>query len=117
MIATPIAINVPLRTDEDGAIRVAGTRVLLEVVISAHLRGDTPEQIVEGFPTLKLADVYTVIAYYLSHRDEVDEYIQQVEREGERIRQDVEASYTPEQKARTEHFRALLDQKRREQDS
>jgi hypothetical protein len=53
--------------------------------------------------------VYAVIAYYLSHRDEVDEYIQQVEREDERIRQEVEASYTSEQKARTEHFRALLD--------
>lgn len=117
MISPPPPLSVPLRTEDDGTIRIGDTRVLLEVVIGAHLRGDTPEQIVAGFPTLKLADVYAVIAYYLSHRDEVDEYIQQVEREGERIRQEVEANYTPEQKARTEYFRALLDQKRREQDS
>jgi uncharacterized protein (DUF433 family) len=95
MMETPTAVDVPLIRDKDGAIRVGGTRVLLEVLIAAHQRGDPPEKIVASFPTLKLADVYAVIAYYLSHRDEVDEYIQEVDEEGERIQQEWEARQAP----------------------
>ena len=34
----PMALEVPLKIEENGAIRVEGTRVLLEVVIAAHQR-------------------------------------------------------------------------------
>jgi uncharacterized protein (DUF433 family) len=91
MISTPIIIAVPLRTDQDGVIRVGNTRVTLEVVIAAHLRGDTSEQIVEGFDVLKIEDVYAVITYYLNNRDEVDEYIRQVDSAGEETRRKFEA--------------------------
>ncbi len=91
MISTPITIPVPLRTDQDGSIRVGNTRVLLEVVIASYQRGDMPEQIVKSFDVLKVEDVYAVIAYYLSHRDEVDEYIRQVDAEAEEIRRKFEA--------------------------
>jgi uncharacterized protein (DUF433 family) len=112
MIATPVAMDVPLRTDKDGAIRIGNTRVLLEVVIGAHQRGDTPEQIVEGFPTLNLADVYAVIAYYLSHQNEVGEYIQQVEGAGEAIQRKFEA--LPSHKPLTrEMLEARLEEKKR----
>lgn len=92
MIGTPAAIDVPLQMDQDGIIRVGGTRVTLKVVIGAHRRGDTPEQIVEGFDVLKLEDVYTVIAYYLSHREEIDSYIRQADEEAEQRRQELAAN-------------------------
>ena len=115
MIELPAAVDVPLRTDEDGAIRVGGTRVLLEVVIGAYQRKDTPEQIVEAFPTLTLADVYAVIAYYLGHREIVDEYVQHVEREGEAIRSKLEA--LPSSKPLTrEMLLARLEAKKRAQE-
>jgi hypothetical protein len=38
-----------------------------------------------------LEEVYAVIAYYLQNRSEVDEYVRQVEIEGERIRREIEA--------------------------
>lgn len=34
-----------------------------------------PEQIVNDFDTLTLADVYAAISYYLQHRQEVDSYL------------------------------------------
>ncbi|MFN8448260.1 MAG: DUF433 domain-containing protein [Anaerolineae bacterium] len=86
-------IDVPIRTDEDGSIRISGTRVLLEVIIACHQQGDTPEQINEGFPTLKLSDIYAVIAYYLENREAVDAYIRQQDEAGERIRKKIEAEY------------------------
>jgi uncharacterized protein (DUF433 family) len=91
MISPPPPISVPLRADDDGTIRIGNTRVLLEIVIHAFQRGETPEGIVQAFPTLKLEDVYAVIAYYLQNRAEVDEYVRQAEAEGERIRQEIEA--------------------------
>jgi uncharacterized protein (DUF433 family) len=97
MITLPAAVEVPLREDKDGAIRVGETRVLLEVIIAAYLQGDTPEQIASNFDVLKLEAVYAVITYYLTHRDEVDDYMEQVDLAGEEIRRQLEAlpSYKP----------------------
>ena len=114
MIADAPTMVVPLRMDEHGSIRVSGTRVTLEVILARHDQGERPEDIHTGFPTVPLTDIYAVIAYYLAHRDEVDTYLKQRAEEAERIRQKIEANYTPEQKARNEYFKNLIDQKRRE---
>jgi len=117
MITTPIAMDVPLRTDENGVIRASNTRVTLHTIVGFFNQGASPEDIHEGFPTLALADIYAIIAYYLANREAVDTYIQQVDDEAERIRQEWETRYTPAQQARTEHFRKLIAQKREERDS
>ena len=116
MLETPATIDVPLRTDQDGAIRVGNTRVTLLVLIGAYNQGDTPEQIVEDFDTLKLEDVYAVIAYYLSHRAEVDRYIQQIKEMAEQRRQSHEAN-DPRAAAFNAKMRTLLDEKRRQDQS
>ena len=82
----------PIREDESGALRVGDSRVLLELVIQEFQDGAIPEAIVQQFPTLDLSDVYAVIAYYLRHRDELEDYIDQRERLAEEVRQRVEAS-------------------------
>lgn len=66
---------VPLRLEDSGAIRIGETRVLLELVIQAFQDGATPETIVQQYDTLNLADVYAVIAYYLKHHQEVEDYL------------------------------------------
>ena len=58
---------VPLVTDLDGVIRVGATRVTLDTVIAAFQEGMTAEGIVEQYPSLRLADVYSVIGYFLRH--------------------------------------------------
>ena len=85
------AISVPISKDEYGAYKVAGTRVTLDVIIAAYRQGDTPEQIHEGFPTLRLADIYAVITYYLNHQNDVDAYLRQREADAEQLQRDLEA--------------------------
>jgi uncharacterized protein (DUF433 family) len=111
MIATPIAIDVPLRIDEHGKIRVGDTRVLLELVIHAFQQGDTAEGIVDSYPTLKLPDVYTVLAYYLTHREDVNAYVRQADEAAERVQQEIEAAYPPEMVALRDRLRAVRDQR------
>jgi uncharacterized protein (DUF433 family) len=80
----------PLREDAAGALRVGDSRVLLELVIRAFQDGATPEAILQRYPTLALPDVYSVIAYYLRHRGEVEEYLARRERTAEEVRQRLE---------------------------
>ena|SRR5437588_5277932 len=64
-----------VRVDEHGVMRVADTHVMLDSIVAAFERGHSPETIRSQFPSLSLEQVYGAIAYYLSHRAEVDEYL------------------------------------------
>ncbi|HTU21595.1 MAG TPA: DUF433 domain-containing protein [Gemmataceae bacterium] len=81
---------LPLRADEHGSIRIGNTRVLLELVIHAYQAGLSAEQIAERFDTLELADIHAVLAYYLRHRSQVEDYMQRREAEAEEIQQRIE---------------------------
>lgn len=81
----------PIRFNTDGVALVGNTRVPLQTVISAFHRGDSPEQIVDSFDALTLAEVYAVIAYYLAHRQEVDTYLNQQKIEAEQTLRDLES--------------------------
>jgi uncharacterized protein (DUF433 family) len=68
------------------AYKVAGSRVSLDSVVYAFLNGQSPEGIVDSFPTLSLEQVYGAITFYLSNRDEIDAYLKQGEEEFESLR-------------------------------
>jgi uncharacterized protein (DUF433 family) len=87
------AIEIPIRTDEHGTIRIAKTRVTLDVVIARYQQGATPEQIRDSFPTLNLSDIYAVITYYLQHQTEVDAYLREQDEIAEQRRQDLESEH------------------------
>ena len=93
MVETPILEAVPLATDQDGVIRVSGTRVPLETVIGAFLDGATPEEIVLNYTTLPLADVYQVVAYYLRNKAKVDSYLERARAEEEQARNLIDARW------------------------
>jgi uncharacterized protein (DUF433 family) len=57
-------------------VRIAGTRVGLEHVLEAYRAGAAPEALAIEFPSVTLEQVHGVIAYYLRHRVEVDQYLQ-----------------------------------------
>jgi uncharacterized protein (DUF433 family) len=69
------ATPCPLLLGADGAIRVKGTAVTLELVVGAYDGGATPEQIAHHCPSLTLATIHNVISYVLSQRVEVDRYL------------------------------------------
>jgi uncharacterized protein (DUF433 family) len=98
-INTPI--TVPLYEDGHGSYRVTGTRVLLEMVIYSFEDGATPECIVQSFDTLSLVHVYAVLAWYLLHRSEVQDYLNKRAAEAEEIRRAIEAKQPDRAELRT----------------
>jgi uncharacterized protein (DUF433 family) len=85
--------TVPLTMNEAGVLCVTGTRVSLDSVLYSFNEGSTPEEIVQQYPTLNLADVYSVIAYYLQNRAEIEEYLEKREVEREELRKAIEARF------------------------
>lgn len=81
--------TIPLATDETGTIRVAGSRVTLDVLAEAWHAGATPEQIVDQFDSLKLSDVYAVITWMLRHPEDLREYLAVRNREAVHLRDEV----------------------------
>lgn len=81
---------IPLSTDADGVIRIAGTRVTLDTVIDTFMTGASPEEIAQDFPVLRLDDIYAVITYYLRHRAEVETYLRERRGRADAIRREIE---------------------------
>ena len=86
---------VPLEAAPDGVVRVGGTRVTLDTVVTAFEEGATAEEIVQQYPALALADTYAAIAYYLRHRSEVEDYLAQRRKNSRRVREQNMARFDP----------------------
>ena len=89
------AETVPLNKDANGVIRVGKTRVTLVTVITAFLQGATAEEISYQYPSLNLADVYSVIAYFLKRRATLEAYLQQRQQQSENIQRENENRFDP----------------------
>jgi uncharacterized protein (DUF433 family) len=87
--------TLPLETDADGVVRVGRTRVTLDTLVQAFIEGATAEEISQQYPVVSLADIYSVIGYYLRRRAEVDAYLQERQRQAVQIRAHNEALHDP----------------------
>jgi uncharacterized protein (DUF433 family) len=58
----------------DGEIRLAGHRIGLFHIIHYYNEGHAPEMLVGQYPTLPLALVHKIIAWYLENQTEADQY-------------------------------------------
>ena len=85
------AESPPLRRDTSGGFRVGTSRVLLELVIHAFEDGATPEAIAQRYPTATFADIYSVLAYYLRHQEEISAYLAKREHKAEEVRKRIES--------------------------
>ncbi len=96
--------------DEDG-IRLKGHRMWLEDILDLYLAGLTPDQMIdeEHFPTLTLDEVEAAVAYYHTHRVEVEAYLEQQRAEAEAREQ--LANERPS--ATALRLRAILEERRR----
>jgi uncharacterized protein (DUF433 family) len=95
MILPVTAEPLPLASDADGAVRLGSSRVTLDTVVAAFREGMTPEGIVEQYPSLQLAEVYSVIGYILGHPEEVETYLRERQRLAEAVRRENEARFDP----------------------
>jgi uncharacterized protein (DUF433 family) len=106
MVALEETISVPLTVTEQGTIRIKGSRVSLDSIIHHFKLGATAEQIVQSFPSLSLGDIYSSIAYYLTHRQEIEEYLHQQEIEADALQEQLESN--PEYQAEIAELRSRI---------
>jgi len=111
MNADSLTITVPIRTDADGTMRIANTRLILDLVLSAWLNGESPEGIVQMYDVLTVRDVYAIIAYYLDNREQLDEYLRVRRVEAAHLYEEWQSRLTPEHHAFFGRLRALKEQK------
>jgi uncharacterized protein (DUF433 family) len=90
-----MTVPIPLETDADGIVRAGGTRVTLDTIVAAFEDGATAEEIVYQYPSLNLADVYSVLGYYLQQRPEVEAYLNRRRRQADEVRKQNEARFDP----------------------
>ena len=92
MVGLEETISMPLVVTEQGTIRIKGSRVSLDSIIHHFKLGATAEQIVQSFPSLSLCDVYSSIAYYLTHRQESEEYLKEQETAADALQEQLESN-------------------------
>ena len=103
-----LTVHVPLKRLSDGSIRIGERRMLLYIVIQHYQQGYSAADIVDSFDTLKIGDVYAILAYYHQHQEEIDAYVKWIEDESEQQRLEYEAKQTPEQRESHEKLIAKL---------
>jgi hypothetical protein len=67
-----------VKRNEHG-FRVGECDISLDSVVINYQKGLSAESIQQHFPALTLEEVYGAIAFYLGHRQEVEEYLQRQE--------------------------------------
>ncbi len=95
-MSTPVLEPIPLIKTTDGVFRVGNTRVTLDTVLTSYNLGATPEEIVQQFPSLGLADVYAVVTYYLRHKAEVERYLAERRERSKAVRRENELRFPAE---------------------
>ena len=83
--------DIPLTQDDNGTIRVKGSRITIDTLVAAYLQGDTVGDIHEGFPSVSPEKIEKIISWYLANRSELDEYIRQRDEEAEILRREIES--------------------------
>ena len=70
-----------LRADERGEIFLAGHRVTLYHVLKDYREGFSAEMLAAAYPTVPLALVHKVIAFYRENQAEVERYVEETRAE------------------------------------
>jgi uncharacterized protein (DUF433 family) len=89
------ADRIPLSVGSDGTIHVGGTRVTLDTVAEAFREGATAEEIAQQYPSLALADVYSVLGYLLRHETEVTAYLSRRAEQSKTVRAENQRRFDP----------------------
>jgi uncharacterized protein (DUF433 family) len=71
----------------ENSYRVLGSRVWLNSIVHAYWNGQTAESIAQSFPGLTLEQVHGALAFYLSHRSEIDATLESARAEYDTLRE------------------------------
>jgi uncharacterized protein (DUF433 family) len=87
--------TLPLDMGQDGVIRVSQTRVTLDTLVQAFTEGATAEEIAQQYPSVPLADVYSVIGYYLRRGQDIEAYLSRRQEQALLVRRQSEERNNP----------------------
>lgn len=88
-----LSVETRIAADAHGVLRVKGTRIPIDTVIIAFNDGASPEAITDMYPSLQLADVYSVLDFYLQRKTDVDIYLAEREKKAEIMRAEIERRF------------------------
>lgn len=95
MNTATVTESIPVVMDHDGVMRILHSRVTLDTLVSAFQDGATAEEIAQQYPTVSLADIYSIIGYYLRRRPEIDAYLARRQQAAQQVRQQNEIRFNP----------------------
>src|SRR5205085_1759716 len=75
LLSRPLSSPGVVEEDASGQVYLSGHRVTLFDLVTRYNEGQSPEMLVGVFPTLSLAHVHKVIAFYLENAEQVDRYV------------------------------------------
>jgi uncharacterized protein (DUF433 family) len=75
-----------------GRLRIDGTRMTVNQIVTLYKQGLTAPQIIEQYPHRTLSEIYTVLAWYHAHQAEFDQELAQEAFDDERAIQEIAAS-------------------------
>ncbi|MBI3865267.1 MAG: DUF433 domain-containing protein [Planctomycetia bacterium] len=81
-------MNLPdfLEPSSDGVVRIRGHRIGIDDIVHSYNDGCSAEMLAAEFPTLSLALIHKVLAFYLENRSDVDQYVFAARRETDAAR-------------------------------
>ena len=91
----PATETIPLELDADGVVRVSRIRVTLDTLIASFSEGATAEEITQQYPSVPLADVYSVLGFYLRRPSETQSYLDRRRTAAEGVRLENESRSDP----------------------
>jgi uncharacterized protein (DUF433 family) len=102
-----------LTQSPDGEIRVSGHRIGLYHLVERYNEGESAEMLACRYPSLPLALVHKVLAFYLENQPEIDAYVASCrsvmdgqQQEAHKVDWDVLRRLRTNQKSRTAESRA-----------
>ncbi|MEX2169125.1 MAG: DUF433 domain-containing protein [Pirellulales bacterium] len=86
---------LPFRLEEGGVVRIGSSRITLDLIVEQYENGLSPEDMVQAYDTLVLADVHLAVAYYLRHLTDVTAYLMRRKEEAAALRAQIESERPP----------------------
>lgn len=80
---------------------IAGHRIRVQDIVVLHeMRGMSPKEILDEYPTITLADIHAALAYYHDHREEIEEEFRKEDEWAAKIKAEIPSKIPPELRER-----------------
>jgi len=83
--------NQILKHEPDGTVRLKGSRITLDTLIALFKRGETLNEIRQGFPSLSRTQVTQTLNWYLDNQESAEDYFEARKFQADALRNKIES--------------------------